>query len=129
MRYTVSMESHEQLFSKIQLLNSMATQIVLYGEQCGASGLMDYVDMNCGGIPDGGYAQVVDQSAPDQFLSMYRKVAENRFKLAVKTLVKANPAFIEPVKEYCGRDGEGCCDWWEACLAEVTVEQDGSGQD
>ncbi|MBQ0167700.1 MAG: hypothetical protein KBT02_11395 [Treponema sp.] len=110
------MDSHEQLFAKIQLLNSMAGQIIAYGEQCGASGLSDYVDMNCGGIPDGEYVQVVDQTAPEQFLSMYQKIAENRFSLAVKTLVKANPAFLEPIEEYCERDGADCRDWWESCL-------------
>ncbi len=113
-------DSHETLFNKLQLLNSMATQIVLFGEQCGASGLMDYVDMNCGAIPEGPYTQVVDQTAPDQFLEMYRKIAENRFKLAVSTLLKADPAFMKPIEEYCARDGEDCRDWWKSCLKEIT---------
>lgn len=100
----------------------MADQIIAYGEQCGASGLADYVDMNCGGIPDGEYAQIVDQAAPEQFLAMYRKVAENRFTLAVSTLVKANPAFRKPIGEYCARDGAECRDWWQPCLSKVTAE-------
>ena len=113
------METGEQLFCKIKLLNSMADQIIAYGEQCGAAGLRDYVDMNCGGIPDGEYTQVVDQSAPEQFLSMYRKVAENRFTLTVKTLIQANPAFRKPIADYCERDGDGCSDWWKACLNDA----------
>ena len=116
------MDSNAELFGKIRLLNSMAGQIIAYGEQCGAAGLGDYIDMNCGGIPDGEYAQVVDQAAPDQFLAMYRKVAENRFTLAVSTLVKANPAFMKPVAEYCERDGDACRNWWSACLSQVTAE-------
>lgn len=112
------MEDYGDTFSRIRLLGSMADQIIAYGERCGAAGLMEYIDMNCGAIPEGEYAQVVDQSAPEQFLQMYRKIAENRFTLAVKTLVKANPDFMKPVEEYCERDGAGCRDWWKACLKD-----------
>lgn len=93
-------------FNKIKLLESIANQIGFYGVQCGNATLMDYIDMNCGGIPEGEFAQVVDAAAPLQFLAMYTKTAENRFAFAVTELLKMNGAFLEPLANSCFQAGK-----------------------
>lgn len=94
-------------FNKICLLNSMANQIGYHGVQCGNEKLMDYIDLNCGAIPDGEFAQVIDLNAPYEFLSLYMQIAENRFAFAVTELVKMNVGFKQIIIDYCntvGRD-------------------------
>ena len=93
-------------FNKIKLLESIANQIGFYGVQCGNATLMDYIDMNCGGIPEGDFSQVVDVSAPMQFLSMYTKTAENRFAFAVTELLKMNAGFLEALVNSCFQAGK-----------------------
>lgn len=99
------MDNYAAFYTKIQFLNNMATQIASFGEQCGAAGLMDYVDINCGAIPEGDYTEVVDQTAQLQFLKMYLQVAENRFAFAVTALIKMKPEFIKSLEEFCTRTG------------------------
>ena len=93
-------------FNKIKLLESIANQIGFYGVQCGNATLMDYIDMNCGGIPEGEFAQVVDVSAPMQFLAMYTKTAENRFAFAVTELLKMNASFLKVLENSCFQVGK-----------------------
>jgi len=93
-------------FNKIKLLESIANQIAEYGVQCGNATLMDYIDMNCGGIPEGEFAQVVDVSAPMQFLAMYTKTAENRFAFAVTELMKMNASFLKVLENSCFQVGK-----------------------
>lgn len=93
-------------FNKIKLLESIANQIAEYGVQCGNVTLMDYIDMNCGGIPEGEFAQVVDVSAPIQFLAMYTKTAENRFAFAVTELLKMNSSFLKALENSCFQVGK-----------------------
>ena len=93
-------------FNKIKLLESIANQIGFYGVQCGNATLMDYIDMNCGGIPEGEFAQVVDVSAPMQFLAMYTKTAENRFAFAVTELLKMNASFLNALENSCFQVGK-----------------------
>ena len=93
-------------FNKIKLLESIANQIAEYGVQCGNATLMDYIDMNCGGIPEGEFAQVVDVSAPMQFLAMYTKTAENRFAFAVTELLKMNASFLKALENSCFQVGK-----------------------
>ena len=93
-------------FNKIKFLESVADQFVSYGVKCGNVNLFDYIDMNCGAIPEGAFPQVVDIAAPMQFLDMYTKTAENRFAFAVTELLKMNGAFLEPLKKACFQAGE-----------------------
>lgn len=92
-------------FNKIRLLDDIANQIGWYGVQCGNEKLMDYIDMNCGGIPDGEYTQVVDPDAPEQFLKMYTITAETRFAFAVTALLKMNTGYMNALEEFCTRIG------------------------
>ena len=93
-------------FNKIKFLESVADQFASYGVKCGNVNLFDYIDMNCGAIPEGAFPQVVDIAAPMQFLDMYTKTAENRFAFAVTELLKMNGAFLEPLKKACFQVGK-----------------------
>ena len=92
-------------FYKIRLLNDIANQIAYFGIQNGNEKLLDYIDMNCGGIPEGNFEQVIDLSSPHQFLAMYTQIAENRFAFAVTEILKMNPQYIEILKEFLTRTG------------------------
>lgn len=92
-------------FNKIRLLNDIANQIAYFGVQCGNEKLMDYIDLNCGGIPDGEFEQVVDLDSPHQFLQMYMQTAEKRFAFAVTSLLKMNSGYMPALEEFCTRVG------------------------
>lgn len=98
-------EKRVNQFNKIRLLNDIANQIGFYGVQNGYETLMDKIDMNCGAVPEGDFGQVIDLNAAHEFLSLYMQIAENRFAMAVTELLRMNAAFIEPLKEFCGRVG------------------------
>lgn len=93
------------LFNKIKLLNEITNQIVYFGVTQGNPAFSDYVDMNCGGIPEGEYEQVIDISAPFQFLSLYNQIAENRFAFSVAGLLKMNQGFFTPVAGFMKQVG------------------------
>lgn len=83
----------------------MATDICYFVQSQGAENLMDLLDMTCGAIPPGNYGQVVDQSAPTQFLEFYSHIAEHRFAFAVTQALKFNPGFLTAIQNYCGQKG------------------------
>ncbi|MCR5699644.1 MAG: hypothetical protein K6G52_08385 [Treponemataceae bacterium] len=92
-------------FFKIRLWNNMAQMIAYFAFQRGNGQVFDYIDMNCGGIPEGEFEQVIDLSAPHQFLSMYTQVAEKRFAFAVTELLKMNGGYIDALSDFCRRTG------------------------
>lgn len=94
-------------FNKIKLLDAMAYQIAGYAVQNGNDTLLDRIDLACGAIPEGEFEQVIDLSAPHQFLSLYMGIAEKRFAMAVTELLDMNKAFYKPLENYMeqiGRD-------------------------
>ena len=95
----------KKLFNKIKLLSDIADHIAYYGVRCGNSQLMDYIDMNCGAVPEGDVSGIIDEDAPKQFLEMYIQIAENRFAAAVTELLKMNPQFMKPVSDFCVQIG------------------------
>lgn len=96
-----------QQFIKICILNDMATDIGYFLQSQGAENFMDALDLTCGAIPPGNYGQIVDPSAPEQFLSLYTNVAEHRFAFAVTQALKINPQFLPAIKNYCHEKGAG----------------------
>lgn len=96
----------KKLFNKIKLLSDIADHIAYYGVRCGNPQLMDYIDMNCGAVPEGDVSGIIDEDAPKQFLEMYIQIAENRFAAAVTELLKMNPQFIKPVSDFCVQVGK-----------------------
>ena len=93
------------MFNKIKLLDQIATQIGLFGVNQGNETLMDYVDLNCGAIPEGEFETVIDLSAPHQFLQMYMQIAEKRFAFTCTELLKMNPGYIVALKDFLRRTG------------------------
>lgn len=100
------MNKYEIIFNKIKLLNDIADEIAYYGVQCGIENLVDYVDMNCGAIPEGSFQLVVDQSSPEQFLSMYIQIAHSRFALAVTSVLKVSSEIMKPLQDFVKKVGE-----------------------
>lgn len=96
----------KNLYNKILLWNEMANQLASYAVQQGNEKLMDYIDLNCGGIPQGPFEQVVDPEAPEQFLQMYTQIALNRFAFACTALLHMNQAYLPALKDYMKRTGE-----------------------
>lgn len=92
-------------FNKIKLLDQIATQIGLFGVNQGNETLMDYVDLNCGAIPEGEFETVIDLSAPHQFLQMYMQIAEKRFAFTCTELLKMNPGYMVALKDFLRRTG------------------------
>ena len=94
-------------FNKIKLVDAMAFQIASYGVQNGNDSLLDRIDLSCGAIPEGEFEQVIDLSAPHQFLTLYMQIAEKRFAMAVTELLNMNEGFYKPLEyfmEQVGRD-------------------------
>lgn len=83
----------------------MATDIGYFLQSQGAENFMDALDLTCGAIPPGNYGQIVDPSAPEQFLKLYMGVAENRFAFAVTQALKINPQFLPAIRNYCHDKG------------------------
>lgn len=94
-------------FNKIKLVDAMAFQIASYGIQNGDDTLLDRIDLSCGAIPEGEFEQVIDLSAPHQFLTLYMQIAEKRFAMAVTELLNMNEGFYKSLEDYMeqvGRD-------------------------
>lgn len=102
----IGISSGENHFDKIKLLNSIANVLASFGVDCGNATLMDFIDMNCGAIPDGAYSSVVDSGAEMQFLSLYTQTAEMRFAFAVTQLLKMSGKFMNPIEKFCFDTGK-----------------------
>lgn len=96
-----------KLFYKIKFLDSIANNIGAFGVEQGNETLLDKMDLTCGAVPEGNFDQVIDYSAPQQFLDLYVQIVENRFACAVTELLKMNDAYINQLKDYCYRVGNG----------------------
>lgn len=84
----------------------MANQIAYFGVQQGYEKLFDFLDMNCGAIPEGPYEQIVDPQAPEQFLQMYSKIAQKRFAFACTALLNMNKEYLPALKDFMYRTGK-----------------------
>lgn len=94
-------QSYINQFTKIRLLQTISDAVIDYGVQNGNDKLPDYIDLNCGGIPEGNFDDVIDPEAPLEFLKMYTKIAENRFAFAVTELEKMNPECVNVIGKFC----------------------------
>lgn len=103
---TEELQAYYRTFNKIKLWNEISNQILNFGLQYTNPSLADYVDMNCGGIPEGDFEQVVDLHAPEQFISMYLTVAEKRFAFVVSALLSVSQDFLTPIKSFCEKVGK-----------------------
>ncbi len=92
-------------FYKIRLINDMALDIIDYAVHGGHTQLYDIVDMNCGAIPDGDFENIIDPSSPQQFLSLYTKIAVQRFAMAVTETLKLSSTLIKQLTDYCYNAG------------------------
>lgn len=97
---------YRQQFNKIILLSYMALDIAAFAESKGSNNLIERLDLTCGAIPAGDFEDVIDPSAPDQFLELYTHVAEFRFAFSVTELLRINTGFIDALNHYCYDKGK-----------------------
>lgn len=88
-------------FNRIVLLDSIATEIAVFGEKIGLKDFVQVMDMNCGALPAGSFEQVVDLDCPEQFLAMYTQIVHNRFAFAAINVNNANPQTMKIMEDYC----------------------------
>ena len=100
-------EKRRHLFYRIKFLDAITEMILDCAFRSGFENIYEHVDLNCGAIPDGSYDEAVDPNAPDQFLSMYVQIAENRFACAVTVLLNHDERFMEVLSSICRKVGEG----------------------
>ncbi|MCQ2575225.1 MAG: hypothetical protein MJ162_00680 [Treponema sp.] len=99
-------EVYYEHFQRIKILDFMTTMLGNYALSKGYDTFVDYIDMNCGAIPEGNYNQVIDSSAPQEFLSLYTGIAHKRFAFAVNGLLKISSDYFAPIKDFCFRTGK-----------------------
>ena len=99
-------EKRRHLFYRIKFLDAITEMILDCAFRSGFENIYEHVDLNCGAIPDGSYDEAVDPNAPDQFLSMYVQIAENRFACAVTVLLNHDERFMEVLSSICRKVGE-----------------------
>lgn len=93
-------------FNKILLWNEITNQIAYFTVQQGYEKLFDFLDMNCGAIPEGPYEQIVDPDCPEQFLQMYTQIVHKRFAYAVVSLLNMNEEYIRVLEDFMYRTGK-----------------------
>lgn len=122
-------------FSKIKLWDEMATDIAYFLLSQGYETIMDKIDLTCGAIPQGEYEQVIDQGAPQQFLTFYTHIAEFRFAVAVTEALKMNKDYWGAIKKYCYDKGkvfrpekfaniQAAYDLLDCCILDGTGDED-----
>ena len=95
-----------QQFNKIKLLTYMTDDIIAFASQKFGQEFYDYMDMNCGAIPEGDYEKVIDPDAPDQFLRMYENIALKRIELVSKKLLESSKEYLKLMEEYFFNQGK-----------------------
>ena len=93
-------------FDRIRLFNFMAKDIVAFAAQKYGPEFFDYVDMNCGAMPDGEYEKVIDQGAPMQFLELYSSMVMKRLELASEKIIELGEGFDSVLKKYFFNEGK-----------------------
>lgn len=96
---------YQHQYMRIQLLSSLSDEICSIGARHGAVQLFDFVDMNCGAVPEGTYEEAIDPESPEQFLTVYMRIAELRFATAVTQVLLMNIDNLEEIKTACLNKG------------------------
>ncbi|MCQ2241486.1 hypothetical protein [Treponema sp.] len=92
-------------FDRIRLFNFMAKDIVAFAAQKYGAEFLDYMDMNCGAMPEGEYDKIIDQGAPLQFLELYAGIVIKRLELASGKILELGEGFDSVIKNYFFNEG------------------------
>lgn len=102
--------SNEELyydqFKRIKIVDFMTILLGNFALSKGFDTFVDYIDINCGAIPEGEYTQIIDPAAPQEFLSLYTDIANKRFAFAINGLLKISSDLFAPIKDFCFRTGK-----------------------
>lgn len=98
-------QEYRGFFDRIRLFNFMAKDIVAFAAQKYGPSFVDYMDMNCGAMPEGEYEAVIDQGAPLQFLELYAGMVMKRLELSSKKILELGDGFDSVLKNYFFNEG------------------------
>lgn len=99
-------QEYRGFFDRIRLFNFMAKDIVAFAAQKYGPSFVDYMDMNCGAMPEGEYEAVIDQGAPLQFLELYAGMVIRRLELASGKILELGDGFDTVLKNYFHNEGK-----------------------
>lgn len=92
--------NNENQFSRIELFNLMSADLVDFASLKYGQEFEEFVDMNCGAVPAGNFETVIDQSAPEQFLSLYTTIVMNRICLVCKKIIELGEGYDKVLEKY-----------------------------
>jgi len=109
-------EENKKEFEKICIVYAISEEIVDFGVKCAGQEFAEFIDMNCGAMPDGSYEQLIDKDAPEQFLDFYKKIAVKRVNTATEKVIGFSPAAKESILKFI----QGNCpeDWKDLLVKE-----------
>lgn len=93
-------------YNRFEVLYDIGNHFGNSGVKCGIPELIDYMDMNCGAIPEGSFPEIIDFSAATQFLRLYTQIAESRFAYAVSQIINSFPQSINEMRQFMYSVGE-----------------------
>ncbi len=99
------MEFEEQ-FQRIQLMNFMTGDLVNFAAGKYGQEFIDFVDMNCGAIPEGDYNTVIDSASPEQFLELYTTIATKRINLCCSKILELGEGYDKVLDDYFYNEGK-----------------------
>lgn len=92
--------NNENQFSRIELFNLMAGDLVDFASLKYGQEFEEFVDMNCGAVPVGNFETVIDPAAPEQFLTLYTTVVTKRICLVCKKILELGEGYDKVLEKY-----------------------------
>lgn len=87
-------------FEQIKFLNCIGEDLVSFAASKFGDEFFEAADMTCGAMPAGDFEKIVDPSAPEQFIAMYKKIVLGRINYALKNILKLGDSYKKIVLEY-----------------------------
>ncbi|MCQ2982881.1 MAG: hypothetical protein MJ178_09015 [Treponemataceae bacterium] len=97
---------YKKIFDKINLHNVMTNDLVSFAAGKYGPQFAEYVDMNCGAIPEGTYETLIDQENPKPFIDMYTSVAIKRISLCCQKILELGPGYDKVLANYFFNAGQ-----------------------
>lgn len=97
---------NDQQFQRIQLINIMTGDLINFAVKKYGQEFSDYVDMNCGAIPEGDYNSIIDPSSPEQFLELYTGIASKRLSLCCLKILELGDGYDKILSDYFYNEGK-----------------------
>lgn len=97
---------YRQQFDRIRLLDFMTGDLVSFAAGKYGDAFFDFVDMNCGAVPEGDFENVIDQNSQKEFIALYTGIALKRFGLVCGKIMDLGENYSGVLKDYFFRQGK-----------------------